>query len=148
MRRPTEENPMIPKLCIPGAALAAILAVAAPAALAAAPNRVGSVEVDGPRVVVHGSARPDFTVFRLADPARLVVDLASADVAQARAPAAVHKDGIAGVSVAQFDEGESRVGRVVVALEADAKYEAVASGNDLVVTVAPAQAAVRPAAQP
>src|SRR6267143_3990119 len=149
MRRPTEENPMIPKLCIRGAALAAaMLAMAAPAALAAAPNRIGSVEVDGPRVVVHGSARPDFTVFKLADPARLVVDLASADVTQATAPAAVHKAGIAGVSVAQFDEGESRVGRVVVALEGDAKYDAVASGNDLVVTVTPAQPAARPAAAP
>src|SRR5712664_888570 len=148
MRRPTEENPMIPKLCIRGAALAAMLAVAAPAALAAAPNRVASVEVDGPRVIVHGSARPDFTGFRLADPARLVVDLASADVTQAKAPAAVHKEGIAGVSVEQFDEGESRVGRVVVVLEGEVKYDVAARGNDLVVTVAPAQAAVRPAAQP
>ena len=138
---------MTPKLCTRGAALAAaMLAVAAPAALAAAPNRVASVEVDGPRVVVHGSARPDFTVFKLADPARLVVDLASADVTQASAPAAVHKDGIAGVSVAQFDEGESRVGRVMVALEGDAKYDAVARGNDLVVTIAPAQPAARPPA--
>src|SRR6267378_1124631 len=149
MRRPTEENPMTPMLCIPGAALAAaMLAVAAPAARAAAPNRVASVEVDGPRVIVHGSERPDFTVFKLADPTRLVVDLASADVTQARAPAAVHKDGIAGVSVGQFDENESRVGRVVVALEGDAKYDVAARGNDLVVTLAPPQAAVRPAAQP
>src|SRR5256714_9493456 len=149
MRGPNEENPMIPKLCIRGAALAAaVVAVAAPAALAAAPNRVGSVEVDGPRGVVHGSAHPDFTIFKLADPARLVVDLASADVTQATAPAAVHKDGIAGVSVAQFDEGERRVGRVVVALEGDAKYDAVARGNDLVLTIAKAVPAARPAAQP
>src|SRR5467141_1631546 len=146
MRRPTEENQMTPKLCIRGAALAAMLAVAAPAALAAAPNRVGSVEVDGPRVVVHGSARPDFTVFKLSDPARLVVDLASADVTGAKAPAAVHKDGIAGVSVAQFDEGESRVGRVVVALEGDSKYDVAARGNDLVVTLSPAELAPRPMA--
>ncbi len=149
MRRSTEENPMTPKLCIRGAALAAaMLAAAAPAALAAAPNRVASVEVDGPRVIVHGSAHPDFTVFKLADPARLVVDLASADVTQARSPAAVHKDGIAGISVEQFDEGESRVGRVVVALEGDAKYDVAARENDLVVTLAPAQVAARPAAQP
>src|SRR2546425_9556509 len=106
-------------------------AVAAPAALASAPTRVASVEVDGPRVVVHGSARPDFTVFKLADPARLVVDLASADVTQASAPAAVHKDGIAGVSVAQFDEGAARVGRVVVALEGEVRYDVAARGNDL-----------------
>src|SRR5256714_4956566 len=149
MRGPNEEKPMTPKLCTRGAALAAaMLAVAAPAALAAAPNRIASVEVDGPRVLVHGSASPDFTVFKLADPARLVVDLASADVTKATAPAAVHKDGIAGVSVAQFDEGESRVGRVVVALEGDAKYEAVARGNDLVLTIAKAVPAARPAAEP
>src|SRR6266481_6567977 len=148
MRRPSEENPMTPKLCTGRAALAvAMLAAATPAALAAAPNRVASVEVDGPRVVVHGSARPDFTIFKLADPARLVVDLASADVTQATAPAAVHKDGIAGVSVAQFDEGESRVGRVVVALEGDSKYDVATRENDLVVTIAtlaPAQPAAPP----
>src|SRR2546429_7893847 len=137
---------MTPNLCTGRAAIAAaLLALAAPAALAAAQNRVASVEVDGPRVILHGSARPDYTVFKLADPARLVVDLASADVTQASAPAAVHKDGIAGISVAQVDEGESRVGRVVVALETDAKYDAVARGNDLVVTIAPAQPAPRPA---
>jgi type IV pilus assembly protein PilQ len=146
MGRPTEEKEMTPKLYIPGAALAAMLAVAAPAAGAAAQNRVASVEVDGPRVVVHGTARPDFTVFKLADPARLVVDLASADVTGAKAPAAVHKDGIAGVSVAQFDEGESRVGRVVVALEGDSKYDVAARGNDLVVTLSPAELAPRPMA--
>ena len=139
---------MTPKLCTGRAALAvAMLAAAAPAALAAAPNRVASVEVDGPRVIVHGSARPDYTVFKLADPTRLVVDLASADVTQASAPTAVHKDGIAGISVAQFDEGESRVGRVVVALEGDSKYEVATRENDLVVTIAPL-ASAQPAAPP
>jgi type IV pilus assembly protein PilQ len=140
---------MNPKLPFRRAALAAaMLAAAGPAARAAAVNRVASVEVDGPRVVVHGSARPDFTVFKLADPARLVVDLAAADVTQASAPAAVHKDGIAGISVAQFDEGQGRVGRVVIALEGDARYDVAARGNDLVVTLAAAAAAARPAAQP
>jgi len=148
MRRPREENPMIPKPCTGRAALAvAMLAAAAPSALAAAPNRVASVEVDGPRVIVHGTSRPDYTVFKLADPARLVVDLASADVTQASAPTAVHKDGIAGISVAQFDEGESRVGRVVVALEGDAKYDVATRENDLVVTIAPL-APAQPATQP
>jgi type IV pilus assembly protein PilQ len=151
MRRPTEENQMNPKLSFRGAAIAAVvLAAAAPRASAAsAVNRVASVEVDGPRVVVHGTAKPDYTVFKLDQPARLVVDLASADVTQASAPAAVHKDGIAGVSVAQFDEGESRVGRVVVALDGDAAYDVVARGNDLVVTISapsPRPAAVQRAA--
>jgi len=151
MRRPTEENQMNPKLSFPGAAIAVamVAAAAAPASAASALNRVGSVEVDGSRVVVHGSARPDYTVFKLDQPARLVVDLASADVTQARAPATVHKNGISGVSLSQFDEGESRVGRVVVALEGDSKYDVISNGNDLVVTIEPSSAppqAVRPAA--
>src|SRR5207248_3132751 len=148
MRRPTEENQMNPKLSFRGAAIAAVMvAVAAPRASAAsAVNRVASVEVDGSRVVVHGTAKPDYTVFKLDQPARLVVDLASADVTKATAPASVHDRGIAGVSVAQFDEGDSRVGRVVVALDGDAKYDVAPRGNDLVITIA--APAARPAAAP
>src|SRR5204863_203477 len=96
----------------------------------ATPNGVASVGVDGSGVVGHGTAKPDYTVFKLDQPARLVVDLASADVTKATAPASVHDRGIAGVSVAQFDEGDSRVGRVVVALDGDAKYDVAPRGND------------------
>jgi type IV pilus assembly protein PilQ len=147
MRRPTEENQMNPKHSFTGAAIAAVMLAAAsatPASAASALNRVGSVEVDGTRVVVHGSARPDYTVFKLDQPARLVVDLASADVSRAKAPAQVHKGGISGISVSQFDEGESHVGRVVVALEGDSKYDVISHGNDLVVTIAPPTASAPP----
>jgi type IV pilus assembly protein PilQ len=124
------------------AAFAAVALFAATAARAAgAANRLAAIEVDGPRVIVHGSAKPDFTVFKLAAPARLVIDVASADATAATAPASVHKNGIAGISVAQFDEGAARVARVVVALEQDVRYEASASGNDVVLTLAPAQQA-------
>ncbi|HWE24640.1 MAG TPA: type IV pilus secretin PilQ, partial [Myxococcales bacterium] len=82
----------------------------------------------------------------LDQPARLVVDLASADVTQARAPATVRKNGISGVFVSQFDEGDSRVGRVVVALERDVAYDVVSHGNDLVLTIAAPAVAPAPAA--
>ena len=128
------------------AALAALLvaAPAARAAVAAAPaaagspaNKVTSVEVaqDGGRIVVHGTARPAFTVFKLSDPARVVVDLAGADVTAAARPVEVHRGAIKGVSAAQFDEGATRVGRIVVALEGDARYDVSAAGNDLVLTI-------------
>ncbi len=114
---------------------AGVAICAALPAVAAESNRVTAIEVDGPHVVVHGSKRPDFSAFKLADPARLVVDLAGADVTGASAPASVHKDGIAGVTVAQFDEGATKVGRIVVALEADARYDVSARGNDVVVAI-------------
>ena len=108
-------------------------------AAAAAPNQITAIEVakEG-RVVIRGSARPTFTVFKLAEPARVVIDVASADVTAVASPIQVHAGGIAGVTTAQFDEGGRRVGRVVVALDSDARYDVAARGNDLVVTVGPA----------
>ena len=134
-------------------ALAALLfsATAARAAPGAG-TRVTSIEVakDGGRIVVHGTASPAFTVFKLAEPARVVIDLAGADVTglmgkpipvpPGAAPA------IAGVTAAQFDEGATHVGRIVVALGSDARYDVAANGNDLVVTVAAAQKPDAPAA--
>ena len=96
-------------------AAALVLCAALPAKAGAGANRVTGIEVDGPRLVIHGTQKPEFSAFKLAQPARLVVDLAGADVTGATAPAAVHKDGIAGVTVAQFDEGTTKVGRIVVA---------------------------------
>ncbi len=136
-------------------ALAALL-VAAPAARAAtgATSRVTSIEIakDGGSIVVHSTSRPAFTVFKLAGPARVVVDLAGTDVTALGAkPIAVPSGAafaIAGVSAAQFDEGATHVGRIVVALKSDARYDVAANGNDLVVTVGPAPKAVAPAALP
>jgi type IV pilus assembly protein PilQ len=52
------------------------------------------------------------------------------------------------VTAAQFDEGPSHVGRIVVQLTGDRKYDVSAAGNDLVLTVAgaPADAATAAAA--
>jgi type IV pilus assembly protein PilQ len=123
-------------------AAALVLCAALPAKAGAGANRVTAIEVDGPRVVVHGTEKPDFSVFKLAQPARLVVDLAGTDVTAAVAPAAVHKDGIAGVTVAQFDEGKTKVGRIVINLDLDARYDVSANGNDLIVAIG------QPAADP
>ena len=129
------------------AVVAAALCAAAPAARAAAPSKVTSLEVAAGRLVIHSTAKPEFTVFKLSGPPRVVIDLSGADVSAAARPVEVHKGGIAQVSAAQFDEGQTRVGRIVVALEGDQKYEVSPSGNDLVLTVGEAHAAA-PAADP
>jgi len=126
----------------------AVLA-AAPAARAAqaetGTNRIAAVEVlpagsAAAKVVIRGSRQPTFTVFKLAEPARVVIDVAGADVTSVQSPIEVGKDGIAGITTAQFDEGARRVARVVVALVGDPRYDVVASGKDLVVTVGKAAA--------
>ena len=118
-----------------GAALTAVLLAAAPGARAAVSARVTSVEDQGGKLIIHATAAPEFTVFKLSGPPRVVIDLNGGDVTAAAKQVESHKGGIAGWSAAQFDEGGTRVGRIVVALEGDAKYDVSPSGNDLVLTV-------------
>ncbi len=140
----------MPFLMLRSAALSALVlaVVTAPAARAEGArsgsplNRVTSVAVSakagGATVVIHGSLKPTFTVFKLSEPTRVVVDLSGADVTLAGKPLEVHQGGVSGVTAAQFDEGQIKVGRIVVELESDARYQVEASGNDLLVTISAA----------
>src|SRR6202022_204959 len=94
---------------------------------------------------IHGTGKPSFTVFKLADPPRLVVDLAGADITAVASPLELRQGGVLGVTTAQFDEAGVHVARVVIALAGDVRYDAVASGNDLIVQVG--EAADAPAAR-
>ena len=127
-----------------GAALAAALCAAVPgarAAVSARATKVTSVEDLGGKLIIHATAAPEFTVFKLSGPPRVVIDLNGGDVTAAAKQVDSHQGGIAGWSAAQFDEDGSRVGRIVVALERDAKYDVSPSGHDLVLTVEQAGAA-------
>lgn len=88
----------------------------------------------GGQVIVTGSKAPIFTVFRLGDPDRLVVDLSSADAAGVTG----HKDGvgpIAGVVASQFNNERANVGRVLIALDGATNYNVKADGNRLLISV-------------
>jgi type IV pilus assembly protein PilQ len=120
------------------AALWGVLAVTEPTG-AAEPNAIRSVEVaekDGAvELAIQGSRPPSYTVFKLQDPPRLVVDLAGADVSAVASPVAVGKGGVIGVSTAQYQDERSAVGRVIVSLDAARRYEVVPRGDAVVVRV-------------
>jgi type IV pilus assembly protein PilQ len=119
------------------AAVLALLCAAAQAnAATGAGNRITGVELSaGGKLAIHGTGKPSFTVFKLADPPRLVVDLAGADITSVASPLELHQGGVVGVTTAQFDEAGVHVARVVIALAGDVRYDAVAAGNDLLVQV-------------
>ncbi|MBM4380356.1 MAG: AMIN domain-containing protein, partial [Deltaproteobacteria bacterium] len=107
-------------------------------ALAAEFNTLTSIQVSpqrgGTQVVVKGNRPPTFTVFRMADPDRLVVDLSTADAAAIQG----HHDGMGpvdGVVVSQFSGSQASVGRVLVALRGAPQYDVRAEGNAVLVTV-------------
>jgi len=127
------------------------------ALLTAGPARAGDVNViraidvqerDGAlELSVQGSRPPSYSVFKLQDPQRLVLDLAGADVSGLTAPGPVGKGGVLSISTAQYQDQRTAVGRVIVALEGPRKYEVVPRGDAVVVRVLAADAAV-PAAAP
>jgi type IV pilus assembly protein PilQ len=128
--------------------LAVALAAGARAEPARPANAVRAIEVgggaDAVELRIRGSRPPSYTVFKLQDPPRLVLDLAGADVEAVSAPIDVAKGGVKGVTTAQYRDERAVVGRVIVALEQGARYEVAPAGDDLVVQVS--AGAAQPAA--
>ncbi len=121
-----------------GIVLWGVLAVSAPPR-AAEPNVIRAIDVaekDGAiELAIQGTRAPSYTVFKLQDPPRLVVDLAGADVSQVTSPIEVGKAGVIAVSTAQYKDERSAVGRVIVALEGARRYEVAPRGDAVVVKV-------------
>lgn len=129
-------------------------ALAAPARAADA-NVVQSIDVarkDGAvEVAIRASRAPSYSVFKLQDPPRLVVDLAGADVSGVASPVQVGQGGVLQVATAQYQDQRNAVGRVIVSLDGPRRYEVVPAGDTVVVRVTgeeAAQAAPVPAAAP
>ena len=126
-----------------GLALCALLAPARSAAEvprpAPAANVIRGIGVSdtagGVELEIRGTRAPSYTVFKLQDPPRLVVDLAGADVSAVAAPVAVKKAGVREVTTAQYQDDRSSVGRVIIALDAGARYEVAPRGDAVVVKV-------------
>ena len=112
--------------------------IAAAPSLAAGPNVLRDVRLEatatGARVTVTGSRPPIFTVFRLAGPDRLVIDLTSADASAIRG-AREGQGPIAGLNVSQFTDSTSSVGRLLVTLREVKSYDVKADGNTLLISV-------------
>jgi type IV pilus assembly protein PilQ len=121
-----------------GIVLSGALAVSAPSR-AAETNVIRAIDVaekDGAvELAIQGTRAPSYTVFKLQDPPRLVVDLAGADVSQVTSPLEVGKAGVIAVSTAQYKDERSAVGRVIVALEGARRYEVAPRGDAVVVKV-------------
>jgi type IV pilus assembly protein PilQ len=119
---------------------------------AAAANVIQAVGVsDGPGGVeleIRGSRAPSYTVFKLQDPPRLVVDLAGADVSQVASPISVNKGGVGEVTTAQYRDDKASVGRVIVALEGSPRYEVTPRGEAVVVKVSGGVTSTAAAANP
>ncbi len=119
-------------------------------------NQIIGLEVQkGPhttQVIVHAKATPTFTVFKLRNPDRLVVDLIHTDMAEElTGPRTVDDAQVDRIATTQFKQAGSKVSRLIIGLKEGVRFNARAQGNSVVVIVtgknAPAeQAGKTPAA--
>ncbi|MHB1845273.1 MAG: type IV pilus secretin PilQ [Deltaproteobacteria bacterium] len=126
---------------VPGLLSMAGILVSAIASAAVPPSvdRIDGIEVKaaaaGKVVVVHGNRAPVFSVFRLASPDRIVLDLSGTDVSSARLPQGGELHGLAPLSAVQFRNASGNVGRVVLQVSGDTQYDVQVHGDDVVVAL-------------
>src|SRR5258708_7916273 len=132
-RRPTEGSQMTLTLTV---MIAALLGTGLAGANEV--NRLGELRVfpieRGAQVILKGSQSPNFTVFRLPDPDRLIVDVSSAD-AHAIEGQRAGAGPISGLVTSQFSDARSSIGRILIGLSRPSKYDVHADGDRLIISV-------------
>jgi type IV pilus assembly protein PilQ len=121
-------------------ALGVVLASLVAPALAGAADGNALVGIDveprgnGRVVRIRTESTPTFTVFRLSDPMRVVVDVSGGDISRVNASISVD-DGVLGqIAVRQFSSDGFHIARVMVGFDHELPYEVFAEGNAVVVS--------------
>src|SRR5262245_13393211 len=105
---------------------------------------VGSVAVEkietktagaGREIVIRTSKEATFSVFRLSDPFRVLVDVNDARMGGVRELEKIHDGVLRYISTNTFADETSAIVRVEIALEASAEYRVRADGPSIVVSI-------------
>jgi len=88
---------------------------------------------NGPRVVVEGSKSFEYTVFRLTNPLRVVIDLPRAQLGKLAGPMEVRDGTISVIQNRQIEDPQKRGARIEIGLDQLAEYDVVSEGNLLYV---------------
>lgn len=131
------------------AAFSTVLAAGLPAAVAQSDssgpakvtiNQVNTFEISegdaGTMIRIKGSSVPTFSVFKLADPPRLFIDLSHSTLATGSGEVrAVDNGVISQVALIGVNDSEQDMTRVIVGFEQAAHYDVRAEGNDVLVFI-------------
>ena len=85
----------------------------------------------GPRVAIEGSKSFEYTVFRLTDPLRVVIDLPRAQLGKIAGPVEVKDGTINVIQNRQVEDPEKSGARIEIGLDQLVEYDVVSEGNFL-----------------
>ncbi len=118
-----------------GALVASLIALLVAATALPPLNRILDVAVEpartGTDLVLRFEREPAYTVFRLANPNRLVLELAEADITPADRPHATDGTLVASIAALQVSDGQANVGRLIVAFDEGATFRVTREKNAL-----------------
>lgn len=115
-------------------------------------NRIDVVDViptdDGVEITIRGDQRPEYSLFKLASPTRVVIDMPGADIASTKVPSGLPAESlVASVTTTQFRGKSGPVARVVLVLRGEVELDAKQAARSVVLharRAAPASPAVAP----
>ena len=145
---------ILPSLMVLAALVLTGSALAGPATTASSANVITRLDVHSEqqvtRVVLRGTRTPNFTVFKLKNPERLVVDLIHTETQGVDAPRVVDDGRIGRIATARFRQAGSTVSRFIIGLKPKVRFQAKAEGSAVVVTISAkgAQFSSKPALEP
>ena len=110
---------------------------------ASARTQVQGIEVrDGGRqVVIDASATPTFSLFRMTEPFRVLVDVSGAELGPQIGKVTRGAGVVKAVTPSSFDDGRRSIARVEIELHRATGYEARVRGNSIVVDLADSKGA-------
>ena len=103
------------------------------AALASVTSVTGEELPDRVRLNIEGTTSLAYTVFRLSEPLRLIVDLADTDVTGLGDQITVDLGNVSNVTPIQFDEDAGRIGRLEISLVELWDYETSRADNTIII---------------
>lgn len=84
-------------------------------------------------VIIETAGEPTFTVFRLSDPMRVVIDISGGDISKLDGPVKIDDGVVTQVAVQQFNSDGFSIGRLIVGFNHDVSYDVKAEGTSIVV---------------
>jgi type IV pilus assembly protein PilQ len=114
-------------------------------------ERIEITEADGgPAINIRSASfrasKPEFSLFRLKNPARVVIDMPGAEVAGVDTPSP--KAGVTAITTTQFRGRNGPVGRVVMVMADDVEVDAEVKGDAIVVSTRRSTNPAAPVAAP
>ncbi|MBN2693708.1 type IV pilus secretin PilQ [bacterium] len=102
-------------------------------------NKISKISIQESKgkvdVNVFGTQKPTFTIFKLKNPLRLIVDISNADINGIESPIEVNNGVIKQIITSQFEDDVNVTSRIMLSLQEDSKYVVKSVGSRFVLSL-------------